>query len=470
MGRVEKTVFLSYRRTNAPWALAISQNLTHHGYDVFFDFSGIASGDFESVILENIRARAHFIVLLTPSALERCGESGDWLRREIETALDTKRNIVALTLEGFSFGTPSIASQLTGTLSPLKSYHALPVPVEYFDEAMERLRTKFLNVALDGVLHPASSLARQAAKVEQAAAGAAPAVTEKELTAQEWFERGLNATDPDEQIRFYSKAILLKPDYASAFYNRGLLHHGKHDLERALEDYCEAIRIKPNFPLALRSRGAARQLKGDLEGAFKDYNEAIRLKPNYAEAFYNRACAHQDKGDLEGALKDCTEAIRLKPNYVEAFYNRACAHYSKGDLEGALKDYTEAIRLQPDNAPAIFSRGVTCYSKGDLEGAHKDYTEAIRLQPDKADFFYNRGIVSYKKGDLEGALRDCKEAIRLEPHYANTYYYRASIWRKSDNFIAAIADYQKYLDLGGGERGGDAEEVEEIIRELKQKL
>ncbi len=46
MGRVEKTVFISYRRSNAPWALAIFQNLTQHGYDVFFDYLGIASGDF----------------------------------------------------------------------------------------------------------------------------------------------------------------------------------------------------------------------------------------------------------------------------------------------------------------------------------------------------------------------------------------------------------------------------------------
>ena len=88
MERIEKTVFLSYRRTNIPWALAIFQNLTHHGYDVFFDYNGIASGDFERVILGNINARAHFLVLLTPSALERCGDPADWLRREIETALD----------------------------------------------------------------------------------------------------------------------------------------------------------------------------------------------------------------------------------------------------------------------------------------------------------------------------------------------------------------------------------------------
>ena len=88
MGRIEKTVFISYRRTNFPWAYCIYQDLTHHGFDVFFDYQSINSGNFESVILDNIRARAHFIVILAPSALERCSQPGDWLRREIETAMD----------------------------------------------------------------------------------------------------------------------------------------------------------------------------------------------------------------------------------------------------------------------------------------------------------------------------------------------------------------------------------------------
>ena len=104
MERVEKTVFLSYRRTNLPWALAIYQDLTQYGFDVFFDFNGIASGDFERVILENIKSRAHFLVLLTPSALERCNDPKDWLRCENETALDSQRNMVPLMLKGFDFG------------------------------------------------------------------------------------------------------------------------------------------------------------------------------------------------------------------------------------------------------------------------------------------------------------------------------------------------------------------------------
>ena len=92
-------------------------------YDVFFDYLSINTGDFEQVILENINSRAHFIVILTPSALERCDRPDDWLRREIETAIDTKRNIIPLMLESFDFGTPSIAKHLTGKLSLLSQYN-----------------------------------------------------------------------------------------------------------------------------------------------------------------------------------------------------------------------------------------------------------------------------------------------------------------------------------------------------------
>src|SRR5262245_65567136 len=89
MARIEKTVFISYRRADEPWALAIFGDLTRNGYDVFVDYNGIASGDFETVIFENIRARAHFLVLLTPTALERCADPKDLMRREIEAALDS---------------------------------------------------------------------------------------------------------------------------------------------------------------------------------------------------------------------------------------------------------------------------------------------------------------------------------------------------------------------------------------------
>jgi len=173
MGRIEKTVFISYRRTDEAWGLAVFQDLTHHGYDVFIDYDGIASGNFETVILENIRARAHFLVLLTPTALERCSDPEDWMRREIEAALESQRNIVPLMFEGFDFGTPAIGKQLTGKLAALRNYNGLEIPkARYFSSEMERLRNKFLNVQVKAVLHPASDSAQQVAEEQKGMAWA----------------------------------------------------------------------------------------------------------------------------------------------------------------------------------------------------------------------------------------------------------------------------------------------------------
>jgi hypothetical protein len=89
------------------------------------------------------------------------------MRREIEAALDSQRNIVPLMLAGFDFDKPTIASQLTGKLAALKKYNGLPIPAGYFSPAMERLRNKFLNVQVDAVLHPPSDSAQQVAKEQK---------------------------------------------------------------------------------------------------------------------------------------------------------------------------------------------------------------------------------------------------------------------------------------------------------------
>lgn len=179
MTRVEKTVFISYRRADRWAALAVFKDLTQHGFDAFIDYDGIPSGDFEGAILDNIRSRAHFVVLLTPTALERCNDPADWLRREIEAAIAERRNIVPVLLDGFDFGSPLAVERLQGPLEPLKRYQALPVPKEsvYFDTAMELLRGRYLSVAVEAVMHAASVYAKKVAREQREAASRATSLS-----------------------------------------------------------------------------------------------------------------------------------------------------------------------------------------------------------------------------------------------------------------------------------------------------
>ena len=104
MPEEQKTVFISYRRSVASFiARSVFMDLREHGYDVFMDVESINSGQFDKIILRQIEARAHFLVILTPGTVERCTDRHDWLRREIKYAIEKQRNIVPLLINNFSF-------------------------------------------------------------------------------------------------------------------------------------------------------------------------------------------------------------------------------------------------------------------------------------------------------------------------------------------------------------------------------
>src|SRR3990172_3335787 len=118
MSDSDKTVFISYRRRVSSFiARSIFLDLRANGYDVFMDVESIDSGTFDTIILNQIAARAHFLIILTPGTLERCNESGDWLRLEIELALKLERNIVPIMTTEFNFD--NLKSHLTGKLARL---------------------------------------------------------------------------------------------------------------------------------------------------------------------------------------------------------------------------------------------------------------------------------------------------------------------------------------------------------------
>lgn len=139
-----RTAFISYRRT-VSWSTArlVLRDLKDHGVDTFMDVDDIDNGEFERIILTQIAARAHFIVVLEPGSLDGISTAGDWLRREIAHAIALERNIVPLTCNGFRFSS-DIA--LPEDIARLRSFNAVSVPHDYFDAAMTKLRNRFLQL------------------------------------------------------------------------------------------------------------------------------------------------------------------------------------------------------------------------------------------------------------------------------------------------------------------------------------
>jgi len=143
-GMEQKTVFISYRRKTSQYpARSIYQDLKAHGWDVFLDVNTIDNGDFDRIILNQIAARAHFILLISPDSLQRCANAGDWVLREIQEAVRLERNIVPLIEEGADF-TREIGYLPVDLSAAISRKSGIPLVHFFFDSAMDILRTRFL--------------------------------------------------------------------------------------------------------------------------------------------------------------------------------------------------------------------------------------------------------------------------------------------------------------------------------------
>lgn len=78
-------VFVSYRRSNgSQLASLLKVHLQLRGFSVFIDVERLEAGKFDNNLLQSIRQAKHFLLVLTPSALERCvqdSECKDWVHR-----------------------------------------------------------------------------------------------------------------------------------------------------------------------------------------------------------------------------------------------------------------------------------------------------------------------------------------------------------------------------------------------------
>jgi Flp pilus assembly protein TadD len=339
MSDPEKTVFLSYRREPSKYLAAyVYKDLTAHGYDVFWDISGVATGDFAQAILNQIAARMHFVVLLSPESLKRCSEPDDWLRREIEHAMDMQRNIVPVVTDGFKFDAPEIKHYLTGKLEHLPRYQALTAPYEYLDEALARLKTRYLVLPKHRVvITPTPADDRLIVERKQAEAAAQSTPTERQLTAEEYFQRAMQRekNDHDGKIADYSEAIHLNPTYLSALHKRAWEYWKTSNLNGAISDYTEIIHLDPSDYNAFNNRSFAYSAKGDFDSTLADCNESIRLNPNFAPALDTRGQLYFETGKYVESLDDFKKARDLEPYFDYGIAGLAIAHHRLGNTDEA---------------------------------------------------------------------------------------------------------------------------------------
>ena len=176
-----------------------------------------------------------------------------------------------------------------------------------------------------------------------------------------------------DDLVFWNYVLDQNPRHYMAYNNRGVFFQERMKaLDKALQDYTAAIDLYPEYVEAYYNRGLLHELRGDLEAAAADYSRIVKLDPRHARAYNNRGAIRRLQGDSAAALKDFDRAILLAPLSPEAYANRAMLRLSQNDLAAAVDDLVKALAVAPEkwgSGPQVKSILQTVRQQGEKQAA-----------------------------------------------------------------------------------------------------
>jgi tetratricopeptide (TPR) repeat protein len=227
----------------------------------------------------------------------------------------------------------------------------------------------------------------------------------------------------NEAIGQFTKAIDSYPNYAPAYYHRGLVYYAKGDYDKALADLAQARKI-------------ATMLLAEFSSRFFDYiqreKKAVGSGRKPQEIYTSRGRAFMYEGYDNIARELFARAITIDPNYAVAYFYRGESYCARGDYDEAVADLTRTITINPNYTLAYFRRGESYCARGDYDEAVADLTRTITIDPNYAQAYYHRGRAYYGKRDYDRAVADLNHALKIKPDYREATDLLARVNREKE--------------------------------------
>jgi len=230
-------------------------------------------------------------------------------------------------------------------------------------------------------------------------------------TAEEWFELGVSAVDPQQKIKYYSNCIELYPENAAAWNNKGVTIKKLGRYEEAITCYDKALAITPKGTGAWTNKGIALDNLGRYEEAIKCFDIALGIDPKNAAAWKNKARVIDNLRRYEEVIRS-GKALDIDPKNAAAWKNKGRALGESGNWEEALRCYEKALELDPRNADALNDKGVILVILQRYEEALRCAEKALELDPRNPRAWDNKGTVLLNMGREEEALL-CYDKVRF---------------------------------------------------------
>ncbi len=226
----------------------------------------------------------------------------------------------------------------------------------------------------------------------------------------------------------------------------GTISYRQQNYAQAIERFKNCIELKRNYEFAYL--GLAKIYK-DMQmypEALKELNVIRRSKKLKFEYNLTAGLLYRDWGLYQKAVLSLHESIVSDPTSIAAHQALADIYYHQKKYGQALGELNYVAILQPQGS--VYRTMAMClFYLQEKEKAVSFLLEAIKLEPNDHLNYAIGGLIYYQSDEWENAGNQFTRSLEMNSQSALALIGRGWCEKKLNNTPAAVADFQKVLDL-----------------------
>ncbi|HEY0801445.1 MAG TPA: tetratricopeptide repeat protein, partial [Steroidobacteraceae bacterium] len=213
------------------------------------------------------------------------------------------------------------------------------------------------------------------------------------------------------------RAVMLKPEFAEAHNDQGVILAANGLLADALSCFEKAVALNPGYNEARNNLGRGLRSLGRLDEAVMQFELVLNGAPDSPVAHFNLASAFELVGRNPDAEKHYRSAVLLRPDFVDAHIHLASLLQVTDRVTEALTHAERAVALRPESAGARNNLGNILRTLGRRDEAIAQYQTALRIDPNSSMAHYNCGMALRGETRIAEARAHFAAAFALKPDF-----------------------------------------------------
>lgn len=388
---MKQKIFISYRASNGGSEMArLLKEKLEKNYNVFafMDVTDLQAGRFDQQLLEEIKNCDSVVLALAPGALNQCSEEGDWVRIEIECALEHHKRIVPVFTEEFVW--PEREAVPDSVYAALR-YQGVPLNKQYLDATIQKL-AEYIEVS------PRCHL--RSKEKWSLAVGALLILVVLSIFVAMQKDKPVDYHPPGFDETF-NDHLVIEWKNANHQYKEGLNSWKRLDYARAESDMLAALEemskqaaqsevevatVNNSLGCLYLDMGQYEKAYDYLNSAYVTFEEVYGVESMEARAAQFSIAQHDYyTGDTATALKMCEAILDVTDADQDRIVVTAVKHFKarildeRGQWEDALAVYQEVLDLYVDENGELLKTLTDFVYNPELGNSESDYsTNAAR--------------------------------------------------------------------------------------------